>query len=50
MPQVSISTRLPVETYQALEKHVKATGQSKAEVIKTALEEYLRKYSPNGKK
>ncbi|MCK9460690.1 MAG: ribbon-helix-helix domain-containing protein [Proteobacteria bacterium] len=43
MAQIALSTKLSVETYQALDAHCKATGAVKAQVVEEAIKMYLAK-------
>lgn len=46
--QVQLSTKISVETYQALDDYSKATGRPKAQIVEEALRKYL--YLENPKK
>ena len=47
--QAQLNTRITVETFKALDAYCEQTGRSKAEVVNTAIREYLAQQRENKK-
>lgn len=48
--QVQLSTRISIETAQALDKYAAQSGMSKASIVEQALREYLERAKKEGRR